>query len=306
MKNKHYEVILMAFFFLAPQYLQAGEITSTLSFSGYNNSTLSVTTNTNWVSDTIDIKAVSEARYDMYMSVNADTTATGMGRLAYGTGNGSLSVSTYTPWGTDQISIATTGAADRSVLDQFINSAPDGTSISRTALYIGDGSIVALSAYNGFNVPTGETSVMGIYIEGNNYGVLIQRPIVFNAGFGGIKGSVSVAEAGGNCYSVQQFGFVDMDGSGSFTPHSDYGVFTSINGDGSAAITSTDFGSFPGPGSDVFRANTTSWAIGDGAYSFSSESSVERLNVDWAFGWGDSTIIVDDSTLQINDYFSAN
>jgi hypothetical protein len=101
MKNKHYAVILMTIFFLAPPYLQATEVTNTLNFHGYNNSTLSVTTNTNWVADKIDIKAFSEARYDMYMYVNSALTDTGMGRLAYGYGDGSLSVTTYTPWVTD-------------------------------------------------------------------------------------------------------------------------------------------------------------------------------------------------------------
>jgi hypothetical protein len=195
------------------------------------------------------------------------------------------------------------------VLDQSINSAPDGTSIGRNALYIGDGFITTSSAYNGFNAPQGEPSVTVINIEGNGYGLLVQRPLEFNAGFGGMR--ESIAAAGGNPsnphYSVQQFGYVDADGSGNFTPQNDYSVFMGVTGDHSATITSSGFGSFPQPGPDVFRANTTSWAIGNGAYSFSSASQVMQLNVDWSFGWGNSTVIVDDSSpLKINDYFSAN
>lgn len=304
MKNKHYEVILMIILFLTPPYLQATEVTSTINFTG---SALSIATNTNWVADTIDITAPSEVHYDMYMYVNNTLTATGMGRLAYGYGAGSLNVTTNTPWVMDTIGMTTTGAADRSVLDQSINSTPDGTSIGRNALYIGDGSITTSSAYNGFNVPQGEASVTGIYLNGNNYGVLIQRPLEFNAGFGGMR--ESVAAAGGNPsnpYSVQQFGYVDVDGSGNFNLTNDHRVFMGVTGDQSATITSTNFGSFPQPGPDVFRANITSWAIGNGAYSFGAESPVMQGYDTFNFGFGTTGTLVNSDVFEISAGFSAN
>jgi len=303
----------MAIFLLATQYLQATEVRNTLSFTGYNNSTLSVTTNTEWVSDTINIIAYSEASYVMDMYVNSAQTHTDIGRLAFGYGDGSIAVATDTPWVTDTISIATTDADTRSVLDQFISSASGGTYISRNALFIGDGSITTSSTYKGFNALEGEASTTGIYIEGNGYGILIQSPLEFNAGFGGIRESIAAAggnpeaEGGNPHYSVQQFGYVDADGSGDFTPQQDYRVLMGVSGDRSATITSSNYGSSPQQGPDTFRANTVSWASGDGAYSFASESQVTQLYVDWAFGWGNSTVIVDDSSpLEVSDYFSAN
>ncbi|MBA7685177.1 hypothetical protein ES703_93595 [subsurface metagenome] len=231
--------------------------------------------------------------------------------LHYANGNTSMSFTTDTDWVADRIDIITTGAESRSVLEQHVYSDASGTRISRNALYIGPGpgsSIVASSTYYGSKAPNGENNITGISLTGDSYGALIQNgSLEFNATFGGIRESVAVAGSSYNGYSVEQFGFVDADGSGDFTPQVDYGTTESISGDYySATIATFDFGSVPQPGLDTFHGNCISWATGVGDYSFNVESPAMRLSVNTNFGWVDAISIVDSEPFEVSASFKAN
>lgn len=317
MKNRHYVVILTAVFFLTPQCLQATtEVLNTINFIGYNNSSFSMTTDTAWIHDQIDIVAGTEAVYNLELFVRSAQNGTHLGRYAHGAGTSSLAVTTVTPWVTDSIGVAISGADDRSVLDQYINSSGYSTHIGRNALFIGEGVIETTSVYNGFNAPggEGEPSVTGIYIEGKRYGVLIQNgSLEFNADFGGMR--ESVATAGGD-YTVEQSGYVDADISGDFTASNDYGTFISIAGDHSATISSSDFGTSPQSGLDIFQANNiSSWATGEGVYFLNLESPTTQLNLEWVFGHGTLSVFggngpilvgIDFVAIEVDADFSAN
>jgi len=226
-------------------------------------------------------------------------TFTGYGTKDFfhrGYGDSSIAVITDTDWVADRIDVITGPGGDW-VVDQHIYSDPSGTNISRNALYIGQGSIETLSTYNGSNAPGGEDSITGIYLTGDTYGALIQNGSVeFNADFGGIRESVAVAGSIGGTYFVEQFGFVDTDGSGDFTPQVDHGTSVSVTGDSySGTISTFDFGSFPQPGPDTFHAESISWATGDGSYYFTAETPTIQTSTGFDFGWGsiDTTFDLD-------------
>lgn len=264
-KNIYITIVTLSLLFISPHFL-AADITTKISFSGYGI----------------------------------------MDCLYYGNSNSNHTLFTDTDWVWDRIDVIA-GSGANSVLDQHVDSNSSGTHISRNALYIGPGSIKTESRYKGFsnvNVPDGEDSITGIYIEGDGYGALIQNgSLEFNANFGGIKESVAVA--GGNYYFMEQFGFVDSDNTGDFTPSDSPWTSVGISGDDSATIGTFDFGSTPQPGPDRFYADSMSWAYGEGSYSFNATSPTIQTSVNMGFGWGDINTRVDFDTLKANAHFWA-
>lgn len=232
--------------------------------------------------------------------------------LHYGYGIDSISCITDTDWVLDSIDVITTSPGASCVLDQYVYSDLSGTSISRNALYIGPGSIDTSSTYKPVNQynPGGEgqNSITGISITGDSYGALIQNgSLEFNATFGGIRESVAVAGNYYSTYSVEQFGFVDVDGLGDFTPLVDYGTSVSVSGEHSATILTFDFGSSPQPtGPDTFNAEIISWATGDGIYSFTAETPTTQVFVDFDFGTGNVNTTFDFDTVEGSADFKAN
>ena len=246
-----------------------------------------------------------------FVTAQISGTFTGYGTtllMHNGYGNSSINFTTDTDWVLDRIDVVTTGPDASFVLDQQVYSDPSGTRISRNALYIGPGSVETSSTYYGSNVTGGENSITGIYLSGDNYGALIQNgSLEFNATFGGICESVAVAGSGHSTYFVGQFGYVDVDGLGDFTPGVDYGTSVSVSGEHSATIVTFDFGSSPQPaGPDTFNAEIISWATGDGIYSFAAETPTTQAFVDMGFGWGNVDTTFDSDTLEVDADFEAN
>jgi hypothetical protein len=236
-------------------------------------------------------------------------TFTGYGTmdfLHYGNGDSSITFTTDTDWVSDRIDVIT-GSGGNSVLDQHIYSDPSRTNITRNALYIGPGSIETSTTYYGSNVPGGEDSITGIYLTGDSYGALIQNgSLEFSADFGGISESAAVAGSTYSTYSVEQFGFVDTDGSGDFTQQVDHGTFVGVSGDYSATVATFDFGSVPQPGPDTFHTNSMSWATGEGYYSFYVEAPSGQLSTIIGFGQADILIDVDSDIVEGSASFDAN
>jgi len=227
--------------------------------------------------------------------------------LHYGYGSSSVSFLTNTDWAVDMINMITTSPEASSVLDQHVYSDSAGTRISRNALFIGQGSIDTSSTYYGSNVQGGENSISGISLAGDSYGALIQNgSLEFSATFGGIRESVAMAAGSFNTYSVEQFGFVDADGLGTFTPQEDYGTSVGVSGDYySATIATFDFGSVPQPAEpDILYAEISSWATGAAIYSFTVESPA--MGTYMSFEGVDVEISVDFDTLKLDAEFKAN
>jgi len=229
--------------------------------------------------------------------------------LHYGYSSSSVSFLTNTDWATDTINMITTSPEASSVLDQHVYSDPAGTRISRNALFIGQGSIDTSSTYYGSNVPGGENSISGISLAGDTYGALIQNgSLEFSATFGGIRESVAMAAGNSNTYSVEQFGFVDADGLGTFTPQEDSMISVDVSGDYySATIATFDFGSVPQPAEpDILYAEIRSWATGIGTYSYTAATPATEVSTGFDFGYGTITTTFDADALKSWASFDAN
>lgn len=199
-----------------------------------------------------------------------------------GFGNSNQTVITETDWVVDNITVQGSSGSTMSVLDQFLDSDSSGTDIYRNALFIGTGLISTNSFYLGSNSSNGEDSRTGIFIAGENYGVLLETPgLSFNSSFGGINSFA--ASASGN-YQIQQLGqFGTYNTASDAFTQGDIGTLLLVSGGTAGTIGSLNYGSFPQTGQDAFPGETSGWAEGmtdiyfsnyEGQYASSSTVSI--------------------------------
>lgn len=206
-----------------------------------------------------------------------------------GLGNSNQTVITDTKWALDKITVTgSTGA--RTVLDQFIKADSSQTKISRNALFIGSGSIDSESIYKGSNVSEREDNRTGIFVGGENYGVLIENgSLIFNESFGGID--KSIATGSGN-YEITQIGdlgtFIESEPNSNFEVGDTWSVLR-ITGTNSGTLETLLYGSFPQNGTDKFIESTNGWANGAGTFYFHghSDQSTAITVHELLEGWGD-------------------
>ncbi|MBS3788958.1 MAG: hypothetical protein V5A79_06485 [Candidatus Bipolaricaulota bacterium] len=192
-----------------------------------------------------------------------------------GFGNSNQTVITSTSWSMDIISVSGSSGS-RTVLDQFISAENTKTKISRNALFIGSGSIDSDSIYKGSESQTGEDSKTGVFVTGDNYGVLIQNgSLLFNNNFGGIKESIATASGEFVIEQIGQFG--TLSPSNSFIV-GDISTLVRITGANSATLKTFNYGSVPRAGKDAFFANTNGWANGDTTFFFEGTEDPTSIN----------------------------
>ncbi len=204
-----------------------------------------------------------------------------------GFGDSNQTVITDTKWALDKITV-TGSTGSRTVLDQFVKADSSETNISRNAIFIGSGFIDTESIYKGSNASEGEDSRTGIYIAGDNYGVLIENgSLVFNELFGGINNSIAMAS--GN-YEISQIGDLGtfLDSNPNFAIGNTWSVLK-ITGTNSGTLESYLYGSFPQSGTDKFVENTNGWANGNGTFYFHGQSDQNTVITihELLEGWGD-------------------
>jgi len=231
--------------------------------------------------------------------------------IAFGSAGSDHTAFFSTPWAVAEARIVVEESPDpsvteASVLDQYLASTSDFTYISGNLMFIGPGSIRALSQYLGSNTPTGEDSVIGVLIIGHNYGALLQGgSLYFDPSFGGIKGALAVA---GGDYTIEQYGGTGtVNSSGTYTPGpDDTHVSLTLEGalTGSRAI--SVFGTKPQQGLDPVFVSTSAWAIGPGGYTFRTSSSGMDIEMEWGYSGMKGEIIIDSEALKLHDTFEAS